>query len=49
MSASIGTGGENVAVCQPLALSPVNVPYRSFVPSAVQRLALWPPVFDADL
>jgi hypothetical protein len=43
------TGDANVACCQPLADSLVNVAWARRVPVVVQRLPVCVPVFAADL
>ena len=45
----IATGLENVAVCQPDALSLLNVTWASRVPVDDHRLPTWVPVFAAAL
>ena len=43
------TGLENVSVCQPEAVSPVNVPVASRVPVELHRVPVWAPVLAALL
>ena len=43
------TGLSNVTVCQPEAVSPLNVAWARRCPPAVQRLPLWLPVFAVYL
>ena len=43
------TGDVNVIVCQPLAVSPVNVPVASRWPVLVHRLPVWVPVLLVPL
>ena len=45
----IATGVEKLTVCQPEAVSFVNVAEASSVPLAVHRLPMWVPVFAAAL
>ena len=45
----ISTGEENVTVCQPVAVSPLNVACARRWPAAVQRLPMWTPVLSVDL
>ena len=45
----IATGDANVTVCQPEAVSLVNVACASRVPVALHRLPMWVPVLAADL
>ena len=45
----IATGLENVTVCQPVAVSLVNVAGASSVPVAVHRLPMWVPVLVGGL
>jgi hypothetical protein len=47
--ALIATGLGNVTLCQPEAVSLVNVADASFVPDAVHRVPMWVPVFLVDL
>ena len=47
--AVIGTGVENVACCQPEAVSPVNVTDARSVPVAVHKCPVWVPVFELPL
>ena len=49
MPAVTGTGVENRASCQPVAVSLLNVTVASFVPASVHRLPTWVPVLPVPL
>ena len=45
----MGSGVEKVAVCHPVADSPMNVALASLWPVELQTLPMWVPVFFVDL